>query len=82
MVKMSMTLRMLRFATQNLAMRKYLKEWLSEPMEFYNGSPCMTKVEIDDAVARWIGFSRYHCSLTAVSNGIPCRIDNPLFATL
>ena len=31
-------------------------------------------VEIDDAVNRWIGFSRYKCSLTAVLDGVPCGL--------
>lgn len=51
----------------------HLKEWLSDPhvsMWF----PMADVVEIDDAVNRWIGFSRYRCSLTAVLDGVPCGI--------
>ena len=32
------------------------------------------EVEIDDAVGRWVGFSRYKCSITAVKEGVPCGI--------
>jgi len=52
---------------------KELKEWLSEP-GILRWFPMCDDVEIDDAVNRWIGFSRYKCSLTAVMNGIPCGI--------
>ena len=52
---------------------KYLKEWLSEPgvMRWF---PMCDQVEIEDAVSRWISFSRYKCSLTAVMNGKPCGL--------
>ena len=52
---------------------KYLKEWLMEP-ETICWFPMVDEVEIDDAVVRWIAFSRYKCSLTAVWNGVPCGI--------
>jgi RimJ/RimL family protein N-acetyltransferase len=52
---------------------KYLKEWLSEP-GILNWFPMADAVEIDDAVSRWIGFSRYKCSLTAVMDGTPCGL--------
>lgn len=52
---------------------KYLKEWLSEP-GILRWFPMADNVEIDDAVNRWIGFSRYKCSLTAVLDGIPCGL--------
>lgn len=50
---------------------KYLKEWLLEP-SIGRWFPMDDIIEIDDAVSRWIGFARYHCSLTAVLNGEPC----------
>ena len=37
-------------------------------------------VEIDDAVQRWISFSRYRCSLTAVVNGVPKGISTSIFS--
>jgi len=52
---------------------RYLKEWLSEP-SIGRWFPICDEVEIDDAVNRWIGFSRYKCSLTAVQDGVICGI--------
>lgn len=49
---------------------KYLREWLMEP-GVSRWFPMHDQVEIDDAVARWISFSRYKCSLTAVIDGLP-----------
>lgn len=49
---------------------KYLKSWLEDPNVF-RWFPMHDSVEIDDAVQRWISFSRYRCSLTAVVNGEP-----------
>ena len=51
----------------------YLKEWLTDPT-IGRWFPIYDTVEIDDAVQRWIGFSRYKCSLTAVKGGVPCGI--------
>jgi RimJ/RimL family protein N-acetyltransferase len=51
----------------------YLKQWLLDPA-VGRWFPMDDVVEIDDAVARWIGFSRYKCSLTATKNGIPVGI--------
>lgn len=51
----------------------HLKEWLSDPT-VATWFPMADVVEIDDAVNRWIGFSRYRCSLTAVLDGVPCGI--------
>lgn len=52
---------------------KYLKQWLLDPT-VARWFPMFDEMEIDDAVARWIGFSRYKCSLTATYNGVPCGI--------
>lgn len=52
---------------------KYLKEWLMDP-SIGRWFPMFDEVEIDDAVMRWIGFSRYQCSLTAVKDGVPVGI--------
>lgn len=52
---------------------RYLKEWLQEP-SIARWFPVHDMPEIDDAVQRWIGFSRYKCSLTAVKNGVPVGI--------
>ena len=51
----------------------YLKEWLLEP-SIGRWFPITDHPEIDDAVLRWIGFSKYRCSLTAVKDGVPCGI--------
>jgi RimJ/RimL family protein N-acetyltransferase len=52
---------------------RYLKEWLMDP-EVDRWFPISDPVEYDDAVHRWIGFSRYKCSLTAVMKGEPCGV--------
>lgn len=52
---------------------RYLKEWLMEP-SVGRWFPVADEVEIEDAVQRWIGFSRYKCSLTAVKDGVPCGL--------
>lgn len=52
---------------------RYLKKWLLDPT-IGKWFPICDDVEIDDAVHRWIGFSRYKCSLTAVKNGEPCGL--------
>ncbi len=57
----------------DLSDAKYLREWLHEP-DVFRWFPMADEIEIDDAVARWVGFSRYRCSLTAVKDGIPCGI--------
>lgn len=57
----------------DLADGRYLKEWLLEP-SIGRWFPVHDMAEIDDAVQRWIGFSRYKCSLTALKDGIPCGI--------
>jgi putative acetyltransferase len=54
----------------DLSDAKYLKDWLCQP-DVGRWFPMDDQVEIDDAVNRWIGFSRYKCSLTAVKEGIP-----------
>jgi RimJ/RimL family protein N-acetyltransferase len=50
-----------------------LKEWLMDP-KVSRWFPMADEVEIDDAVNRWVGFSRYHCSLTATIDGKACGI--------
>jgi putative acetyltransferase len=52
---------------------EYLKAWLSDP-EVSHWFPMCTEAEIDDAVRRWISFSRIKSSLTAELNGVPCGI--------
>lgn len=53
---------------------KYLKEWLQDP-NVNRWFPMADEVEIDDAVARWIGFARWRCSLTAVKEGKPIGLS-------
>lgn len=48
----------------------HLRRWLLDK-EISRWFPMYDEVEIDDAVNRWIGFSRYRCSLTAVYQGVP-----------
>jgi len=63
----------LEFRYTEVSDGKYLKEWLSEN-EINRWFPMCDEVEIDDAVGRWVGFGRYKCSLTVVSDGVPCGI--------
>lgn len=49
---------------------KFLNDWLQDP-SVARWFPMCDDVEIDDAVNRWVGFARYKCSLTAVSDGVP-----------
>lgn len=48
----------------------FLKEWLQEKA-ILRWFPMVDDMEIEDAVHRWVGFSRYKCSLTAVLNDVP-----------
>jgi putative acetyltransferase len=52
---------------------RYLKEWLSDP-EVARWFPITGPEEIDDAVNRWVSFSKYRCSLTALMNDVPCGL--------
>jgi len=52
----------------------HLKNWLMDP-SVRRWFPMADEVEIDDAVTRWVSFSRYKCSLTATMNGTPCGIS-------
>lgn len=52
---------------------KYLKQWL-EDNHVHRWFPMHDDPEIEDAVQRWVGFSRYRCSLTAVLKGLPVGI--------
>lgn len=61
----------LRYTDLNDA--KYLRQWLLHP-DVGRWFPMCDEIEVDDAVNRWIGFSRYKCSLTAVKDGIPCGL--------
>lgn len=60
----------LDFRYTELTDGKFLKQWLMEPA-VNRWFPMYDEVEIDDAVSRWISFSRYKCSLTAVLNDVP-----------
>ncbi len=57
----------------DLADGRHLKEWLLEP-SIGRWFPVHDTAEIDDAVQRWIGFSRYKCSLTAIKDGNVCGL--------
>lgn len=63
----------LEFRYTELSDARYLKDWLIDP-SVKRWFPMADEVEIDDAVNRWIGFSRYKCSLTALEDGVPCGI--------
>lgn len=52
---------------------KFLKEWLMDP-SIGRWFAMQDEREVDDAVARWISFSRYKCSLTATLDNVPCGV--------
>jgi RimJ/RimL family protein N-acetyltransferase len=52
---------------------EYLKAWLSDP-EVSTWFPMANEFEVDDAVRRWISFSRVRSSLTAELDGKPCGL--------
>lgn len=49
---------------------KYLKSWLLD-RSVGRWFPMENELEVDDAAARWVGFCRYKCSLTAMINNEP-----------
>lgn len=52
---------------------KELREWLLDP-NVNRWFPMVDQAEAEDATGRWIGFSRWRCSLTAVRDGKPIGI--------
>lgn len=50
-----------------------LKEWLLDPQAAAY-FPMLEPAEIEDAANRWVGFSRYRCSLTALVDETPAGI--------
>ncbi len=50
----------------------YLNFWFSEPPSC-DDFP-FTFDEKEEALKNWIGFSKYHASLTAVVDGVPCGV--------
>ncbi|WP_348663708.1 GNAT family N-acetyltransferase [Chlamydia vaughanii] len=46
----------------------YMQRWLNDP-KILRGFPLKTEAEIRDSVNFWVGFYRYHSSLTAVYEG-------------
>lgn len=51
----------------------FLKNWLLDP-SVNHWMPMHLEKEIEDTVQGWIGFSKYHCSLTATIKEEPCGI--------
>jgi RimJ/RimL family protein N-acetyltransferase len=51
----------------------YLKKWLEDP-DNNRWFPFSAKKEIEDSVKNWIGFSKYHSSLTGVLDKQTCAI--------
>lgn len=51
----------------------YLKKWLQDPT-ISRWFPIVGEFELEDAVKRWIDFSRCRASLTAIYKGNPCGI--------
>ena len=62
----------IRYTTEDDA--PFLLDWLSVPqtMQWF---PMRTPEEIDDSVKRWIGFSKYKCSITATVDGEPAGLS-------
>jgi putative acetyltransferase len=53
---------------------EWLKKWLSDP-SVKDSFPMASEYEIDDAVRRWISFSRIRASLTAEMEGRPVGLS-------
>ena len=53
---------------------EWLKRWLLDP-SVKNSFPMMNETEVDDAVRRWISFSRIRSSLTVEMDGQPVGIS-------
>ncbi|MBS0655348.1 MAG: GNAT family N-acetyltransferase [Verrucomicrobia bacterium] len=52
---------------------EHLKNWLLDP-EVSGWFPMANEAEVEDAVRRWISFSRVKSSLTAELDGVPCGL--------
>lgn len=50
-----------------------MRKWFDDP-EIGKWFPMGESHEVDDSVYRWIGFSRFKCSLTMEKDGVPCGI--------
>ena len=48
----------------------YLRQWL-DAEGMLHWFPMSEPKEVDDAIACWIGFSRFNCSLTALYDNVP-----------
>jgi RimJ/RimL family protein N-acetyltransferase len=64
----------LDFRYTELGDGKFLKDWLMDPT-VARWFPMADELEIDDAVNRWVGFSRYRCSITALMDQKPCGLS-------
>jgi putative acetyltransferase len=49
---------------------KYLKQWLMDPT-IGRWFPMFDELEVEDAASRWVGFSKYKCSITAMIDNVP-----------
>lgn len=63
----------IEFRYTNLNDGPFLRSWLIDP-SVRRCFPMADEVEVDDAVNRWVSFSRYKCSLTATIEGKPCGL--------
>ena len=54
---------------------EWLKRWLLDP-SVKNAFPMINEAEVDDAVRRWISFSRIRASLTVEMDGRPVGISS------
>lgn len=61
----------IRFTEESDA--KFMREWFFDP-SLARSFAMSTVEEVDDAVSRWISFSKLKCSLTALMNGVPCGV--------
>lgn len=52
-----------------------LKKWLQQG-DTLRWFPMFDEREVDDAVRIWIGYSKYHASLTAEYDGVACGMAN------
>lgn len=61
----------IRFSTMEDGLS--LEKWLKEP-GMLHWFPMSPGKELEESIQNWIGFSRFHSSLTAVADGKPCAI--------
>lgn len=58
--------------TENLDLEP-LRSWFADPRE-REPFPFQTDPETDISLQNWVGFAKWHASLTGTLNGVPCAV--------